>query len=154
MKPATHKHPELSATQNCACMNLRKVARAVTQHFMGMMASTGLTQSQFSVLSILAQSGPLIMKELSEALIMDRTTLTRTLRPLQHKDLVKSVPGKDTRTREVHITDVGQDILRKALPYWNTAQQSLLDEFGHDQWQSLQIQLDQLTNISRGKTSS
>jgi len=147
------KKPKLPDTKSCVCLTVRKAARAVTQHYCVFMTQTGLKESQFSILAVLAQTGPLIMGALAEILVMDRTTLTRTLRPLKNHKLVDIVPGKDSRTREIHITKTGQTKLNNALPHWHAAQQSLLDQYGDQEWQSLKAQIDQLTTTSRSKPS-
>ncbi|MBL4615845.1 MAG: winged helix-turn-helix transcriptional regulator [Magnetovibrio sp.] len=147
----------LVQTSACACFNVRKAARAVTQHFAGFMSETGLTETQFSILALLAQTGPqtgpLPMGKLAEMLFMDRTTLTRNVRPLQTKALVDIVPGQDSRTREVMITDPGLEALNDALPAWSRAQESLLASFGHEDWRDLKGRLEHLTAATRSPRS-
>lgn len=148
--PKNQLHRQLAGTNNCACFNVRKAARAVTQHFASFMNVTGITESQFSVLSVLAQAGPLTMGRLADMLLMDRTSLTRTLRPLQHKSYVDVVPGlKDSRTREVHITEMGLDALSEALPHWSAAQKSLLSAFGANDWRDTKARLELLISASQ-----
>lgn len=48
------------------------------------------------------------MSVLADQLVMDRTTLTGNLGPLQEPGLVEIVPGEDKRTREVKLTARGQ----------------------------------------------
>jgi len=142
---------ELSETTGCACFNTRKTARAVTQHFSKFLAATGLKETQFSILSVLAQTGPAPMGKLADFLVMDRTTLTRNLAPLRGKSYIETTPGKDGRTRLVRITDAGLQILATALPEWRKAQESLITLFGVEEWNALQKNLDLLQSISRGE---
>lgn len=144
-------HNELTATAECACFNVRKTARAVTQHFSKFLGETGLKETQFSILSVLAQTGPLPMGKLAEILVMDRTTLTRNLAPLKAKKYLETAPGKDGRTRPVQITDSGSSILAIALPQWRKAQDSLMGLFGTQDWNALRKNLDLLQSIARGE---
>ena len=62
---------------------------------------------------------------------MDRTTLTRNLKPLENQGLIRVLPGKaDRREREVTLTITGQDTLAEALPLWKKVQQHVVDELG------------------------
>jgi len=140
---------ELAETAACACFNIRKTARAVTQHFAHFLAKTGLKETQFSILSVLAQTGPLPMGRLANTLVMDRTTLTRNLAPLKAKTYLTTAPGQDGRTRLVHITDAGTDALTKALPEWRKAQDSLVNLYGADTWATLRRHLDHLQTVTR-----
>jgi len=142
----------LSQTANCACFNVRKSARAVTQHFASFMNETGLKETQFSLLSVLAQAGTLPMGRLADVLLMDRTSLTRTLRPLLDKGYVEVAPGRDGRTREVQISQEGMRTLENALPHWAAAQDALLRSFGPAKWRELQQQLSNLTAAARAHT--
>jgi hypothetical protein len=45
--------------QNCACSLLRRVSRAVTQHYEAAFRGTGLRSTQFTLLATLIQTGPL-----------------------------------------------------------------------------------------------
>ena len=60
--------------------------------------AVGLRVTQFSLLRTLAREGPSRMSALAEALLLDRTALSRTLDPLVERGLVAIVPAA-TRAR-------------------------------------------------------
>jgi DNA-binding MarR family transcriptional regulator len=61
--------------------------------------------------------------ELAERMVMDPTTLTRNLRPLETRRLLRSAPGAhDRRLRVIEISAAGRAALRRALPLWRKAQ--------------------------------
>jgi len=63
------------------------------------------------------------MSELADALDMDRTTLTRNLKPLLDAGWVDVRAGKsDARTRSVRLTAAGEKQLQVARAYWRRAQ--------------------------------
>lgn len=70
------------------------------------------------------------MTALSDALSMDRTTLTRNLRPLERRGLVRVAEGEDRRVRMVTLTTQGRAALADALPLWNKAQAQVIKAFG------------------------
>lgn len=107
---------------SCACFNLRKAARVATQLYDEALAPVGLGAAQFSLLVALELMQPVAVTRLARAMAMDRTTLTRNLRPLERDGLVRIAAGEDRRTRSVVLTERGQDILARAIPLWRSAQ--------------------------------
>lgn len=114
----------------CACGRLRRATRALTQLYDDLMAPSGLRVTQFSLLRMLAREGTSRMSDLAEALLLDRTALSRTLDPLVNRGLVMIVPGRDARTREVSLKRAGQAALRTATPYWQDAQARVAKRLG------------------------
>lgn len=106
----------------------------MTQHYETSLRGSGLRATQFTVLSTLAQTGPMPISKLAQFLGMERTTLTRNLVPLERRGLVETVGGdSDARIRRVAITSAGEDAARHSLPAWKKAQASvprLLKQFG------------------------
>ena len=126
------KNTELLQLSECACLNLRKTTRRVTQAFDGALRPSGLRATQFSMLAFLKGHTPLPITALAEAMDMDRTTLSRNLGPLRGKGLLTLRPGKDARVQEVSITEAGKRRLEEALPLWRDIQQRMLDLMGSD----------------------
>ncbi len=126
----------MNATEptNCTCFNLRKAARAVTQMYDQALKPTGLRATQLSLLVSVEHAGPRGMSELAEQLVMDRTTLTRNLKPLLNRGLLKSVEGSDRRRRPIAITAKGRAALAQALPYWCEAQARMTGGLGRVRW--------------------
>lgn len=124
-------------TSQCTCFNLRKASRSVTQMFAGYMQPTGLGPTQFSLLAVLARRGSLSINELADGLVMDRTTLTRNLRPVERQGLVKILPGEDRRTRIVALTRRGRATYERALPLWREAQKEIIERLGGKRWSAL-----------------
>lgn len=67
---------------------------------------------------------------------MDRTTLTRNLKPLERQGLIEIKPGQDQRTRVVALTAEGCEALAKAIPLWEQAQARIVEGLGH-RWSTL-----------------
>ncbi|MGH6990589.1 MAG: MarR family winged helix-turn-helix transcriptional regulator [Stellaceae bacterium] len=106
----------------CVCAGVRRAARVVTQHYNRKMRATGLRGTQFSVLTSLARRGPMPVSRLAAYLGVERTTLTRNLRPMATKGWIEIGDSKDRRVRAVAITASGRAMARAALPAWREAQ--------------------------------
>src|SRR5215472_11307924 len=69
----------------CACANLRRAARIVSQRYDRKMRATGLKGTQFTLLQALTIAGEISQGKLGDILGLDSTTLTRTLALLRKK---------------------------------------------------------------------
>ena len=132
---------------NCTCFNLRKAARTVTQLYDEALRPTGLRATQVTLLIAVGQAGPITMKDLARFLAMDRTTLTRNLKPLLDQGLVTTAEAEDRRHRPIALTARGQDVLAEALPYWREVQTRIAKELGHDRWARLIGDLERTTQL-------
>ena len=116
----------------CACAKLRRSARIVTSLYDQALAPSGFTVAQFSLLRMLERAGPCSLTELAEATGHDRTTLNRTLRPLEAAGYVTSSVGDDQRARIVSISDAARAAMKAAHPYWKEAQARIDRALGPD----------------------
>lgn len=115
----------------CNCLALRQAARKITQTYDRRLAPTGLRITQYSILVKLSRLGPLTINTLADELVMDRTTLGRSMLPLERESLIAVERcAEDRRSRKLRITDSGKQKLAVALPYWKEAQAELDGEFG------------------------
>ncbi len=128
---------DLSATTLCTCFNLRKAARIVTQFYGDALRGSGLKGTQFSLLAVATAMGPAPMGRLAREMAMDRTTLTRNLKPLEAGGLIRFETGNDRRQRRVVVTPEGEEVLARALPMWREAQTKIIDRLGDERWGEL-----------------
>ena len=117
-------------SQTCSCFGLRRAARVVTQLFDEALRPTGLRATQFTLLTALRLRAPVPVRKLAEVLVTDRTTLTRNLKPLERRGLVRISQGADRRVREVVLTDEGHAILARAHPLWEEVQEKVAEHLG------------------------
>jgi DNA-binding MarR family transcriptional regulator len=134
---------------NCVCNNLRRASRAVTNYYDHLLDQTSdLRSSQCPILVVLYLSGPHTINDLSTKLALDRTTLTRNLKPLAHQGLLTIAPGSDQRTRVVTITAQGEEALLHALPLWEQAQAHMVEGIGHAHVATLLTQLADVAAVA------
>jgi DNA-binding MarR family transcriptional regulator len=144
------KHRQtLSQCPQCVCFNLRKSARVVTRFYDAVLQPIGIQGTQFSLLSVLHHAGELPITEIAERLGVDRTTLTRNLKTLVGRGYVVVDQGKDGRTKSVKLTGAGRDMLVKALPLWERAQQKVVDGLGPSRFKGLLKELAAIRTLTR-----
>jgi len=132
----------MDASSPCTCFQLRRAARRVSQVYDRHLAAAELSLNAYSILRRSSEPRPL--GELADALGMDRTTLTRNLKPLIEAGLLNAAPGVDSRQRQVHISVAGKRRLQKAFPLWQQAQQEVETRFGSARTTTLNQQLEAL----------
>jgi DNA-binding MarR family transcriptional regulator len=95
------------------------------------LSRVGLTSTQFSILVYVDEVEAASMKDLVEAMVMERTSVIRALQPLERDGLVVIGPHEDDARRNVvRLTDAGRAKLAEALPVWQTAQAEFESRFG------------------------
>ena len=112
---------------SCACLGARRASRAITQVFDEKLRPCGIRVTQLPVLVLLYSDPSTTMVRLSERLIMDRTSVTRLLKPLRASGLINVSKGKDKRTRVMSLTERGRQTLLDAIPLWESAQASVIE---------------------------
>lgn len=115
----------------CNCLAVRQAARQLTQLYDDALAETGLRITQYSVLAHLARIEPATMQTLAETLVLDRTTLSHNLKPLERDGLVViGVAEDDQRVRLLRLTAAGKAKLREARTAWAATQKRFEAAFG------------------------
>ncbi|WP_210318494.1 MarR family winged helix-turn-helix transcriptional regulator [Aureimonas endophytica] len=131
----------------CACTSLRKASRALTRLYDEQLAAHGMTTTQFAILRHLARDGELGLSRLAERLVMDRTSLYRTLAPIERAGWVR-IETADRRSKAARLTDAGAAALHAAEGSWAAAQDRVLAELEGGEWQALITTLNRLTELA------
>jgi DNA-binding MarR family transcriptional regulator len=116
--------PEIEGPAECYCLASRRSARFLTRLYEQHLRPSGLTSSQFSILSYLDHRRSMTIVELSEVMEMERTTLVRTLRPLKDAGLIGEGSRKLGRASTLQNTSLGAAKLQEATPMWESAQRA------------------------------
>ncbi|MBL7203673.1 MAG: winged helix-turn-helix transcriptional regulator [Desulfobacteraceae bacterium] len=133
--------------KSCACFNLRRAARLVTQRFDRAFRDAGITANQFSILMASYNQEGILLTKLAKTLGMERTTLSRNLSLLERRKIVSIALGGDKRERRIAITKKGITLLERALPLWQKAQNEVVESVGPGEWEGL---LTGLHKVAKG----
>src|SRR4029450_11380770 len=99
------------------------------------------------ILAKLRWLGPMAINTPARELVMDRTTLGRTMLPLERDGLISIEDGaRDRRSKELHLTKAGADRLRAAGKRGREAQRQFDAAFGGDRAAKLRDELEALVS--------
>ena len=128
------------------CFAVRQAARHISKLYERHLSKVGITPTQFSILSMLNRNPKSTMVQLADALVMDRTTLVRILKPLLRDGLVVAPPEERlSRRLRLMLTEKGHDRLEQATAHWRAAQANFEVVFGREQAVNLRNELFRIT---------
>ena len=134
-------YPSVANKIECLCQILRSNNRTVSRRYEDQLRPLNLTNSQFGILWGLHTAQSIRLGILAEKLGMQRTTLTRELKPLERRSLISSqTDEQDQRIRLLSLSEEGESLLQEALPLWRKAQTETLAKISSRE-------LDQLNKI-------
>jgi DNA-binding MarR family transcriptional regulator len=117
---------------DCYCASLRQAARAISQKYDAALRDTGLTITQYTLLNMIAEMPRPRVNDLAEALTMDQTSLSRTLRTMEREGLIAEVAGQDKRESRWTLSPRGQQSFKRAQPVWRSVQKNVEKLLGAD----------------------
>jgi DNA-binding MarR family transcriptional regulator len=145
--PPNELAPIAESPFGCACFNVRRASRAITQLYDEAFQQLGLKATQFSVLIAIGVNGEAGIGALAEALVTDRTTMTRNVRHLIDRGYVVERESEDRRARPLKLTAKGRKILRDAAPIWLEVQARVEEALGANGMRSLKKLSDQVVQM-------
>jgi DNA-binding MarR family transcriptional regulator len=107
------------------------------------LAETGLRSTQLAILYELTNRAehPPTMAELAEALVIERSALGHTLRPLERDGLIVLQEGEDRRQRYVVLTAKGKAKYKEGVSAWRIAQERFEEIHGRAAARELRLTL-------------
>lgn len=124
-----HPDAKLALTGVCTCAVLRKVTRQMTKVYEDAMAACPLTLSQFGIVAHVIRSDGPSLQTLSDALRMDQSTLSRSIKSLEKLAFLELSPSQtDARIKEVRVTPAGINAFELTAPEWKIAQSTIAEK--------------------------
>jgi homoprotocatechuate degradation regulator HpaR len=134
--------PEFSRSLPMALMRTRE---AVMRCFRPSLREHDVTEQQWRVLRALAHSGAVEVTELSRLTVLLAPSLSRILRDLDKRGLIKRQSIKaDLRRNIVSISASGRRLMREVAPQSETAYAAIRRKFGEARLSQLHELLEQL----------
>src|SRR5215813_1772709 len=96
--------PDLTGTSGCAAYQFRRTSRAVAKLYDAALAPSGLRSTQFAILTAIAKLQPVSISRVAEILLIDATTMTRSLKLLEKDGLIEIAPRGERRQRLLTLT--------------------------------------------------
>ena len=131
----------------CACAKLRQLTRQLSSLYDHHLVSEGLTIGQYSYLARIGRFGPMGVIPLANEFGMDRSTMSRGLKPLIAEGWIETVDLPlemltDKRSFGVQLTKAGRAKWQAAMPKWEKAQQEVNRILGDDTLRGLVALVD------------
>jgi len=128
----------------CPATHLRQAGRMLARMYDAAFRPLGLELSQVPVVATVASRGDAGIRigELARVLVLDRTSVTRALRPLEQAGLLRVARSPDdARSKLVVATRAGERAVRAAYPRWLRVTKRLRDVFGDGRIDALNAEL-------------
>ena len=117
---------------NCLTYNAQRIARSMGRQMEIALRPVGLTNQQFSTLTILKHFKVMSTLELADKLGVERTTMTRNLEQMRLKNWLEPSEMEDQRVRAFQLTEAGSKLQSEALPLWKEQQANFLESLGDE----------------------
>ncbi len=111
-----------STSAACISTRVRQLSRIVTRVYDDALRPLGITASQFTLLTQLAQQDGITAVEIGHSLDIEKSTLSRNLKRLLALGHLTMDPPAGRRGRGLHLTPKGEAVIKQAYPVWMAAQ--------------------------------
>ncbi|WP_437284152.1 MarR family winged helix-turn-helix transcriptional regulator [Sorangium sp. So ce406] len=135
----------------CALVRVRRASRALTRLYDDSLRPLGLQATQLTMLVAVATCGEqgVRLSALADGLVMDRTTLTRNLVPLEKAGLLRVARAPDdARVRMILLTRQGERAIEAAFPAWERTQKHVREQLGAVQADALREELGRVVEMA------
>ena len=130
-------------------MALRKASRVLTGIYDSHLSRHGITITQFSLLRSIRRRERASLSELAEAMVMERTTLYRTIQPLEKAGLVVIANADKGHVRLASLTDAGHAKLAAAEPAWKESELEINKRLGASALETLHTLSINITELAK-----
>ena len=140
--------PNEKKSHSCACGNLRKTTRTITQFYDKMLLPTGLRSTQCLLLLDISLNENISVSSLGNILLMDQSTVTRNVELLRNSGYIDiKKEQQDSRKKCITITDKGLKTLEVAIPIFKSAQSKIEDGIGKERIEELLTTLKDIEKL-------
>ena len=119
-----------STSAACISTRVRQFSRIVTRVYDDALRPLGITASQFTLLTQLAQQDGITAVEIGHSLDIEKSTLSRNLKRLLALGHLIMDPPAGRRGRGLHLTPKGEAVIKQAYPVWMDAQSKTVTDHG------------------------
>lgn len=116
----------------CPAFQARITARALTRYYNACFRPLGITAEQFSLLVGIGGSHEPTLAELAARAGVDATTLSRSVKSLERRDLVRNQGGRGRAGKRLVLTDDGRRLMDESMAAWERARARLAEALGEE----------------------
>lgn len=131
----------------CHCLKMRRSAENIIRFYDGILAPCGVTVRQYSLLNAISENNGCNVRILSEATLLDRSTLARSLKPLIHSGYIVDNKEVGARDSVLELTEKGNLVRKEATDLWKIAQSRFEAKFSKEQLTAFEDTLTLLQDL-------
>jgi DNA-binding MarR family transcriptional regulator len=131
----------------CFDLKMMRASAHINQFYKKTIAPAGVTAGQYRILRHIDAVDGGSVQAVAEHMGVDRSTLTRTVRPLEKAGLVSDNRTEGCRDRKLVLTDEGKKVMEQARKLWADAQDQIAEKLGKDGMRNLSALLEILGGI-------
>ena len=141
---------EIAENTSAACLStrIRQLSRIITRVYDDAMRPLGITASQFTLLTQLAQQDGITAVEIGHSLDIEKSTLSRNLKRLLNDGHITMDPPAGRRGRGLHLTPKGEAVIQQGYPVWRDAQNRTMRVMGPESRSTLDGFLTQAEKLA------
>jgi DNA-binding MarR family transcriptional regulator len=136
-----------ATSSTCISTRIRQLSRIITRIYDDAMRPLGITASQFTLLTQLAQQDGITAVEIGHTLDIEKSTLSRNLKRLLALGLITMDPPAGRRGRGLHLTPKGEVLIQQGYPVWREAQTRTIRVMGPESRSTLDGMLNQAEKL-------
>jgi DNA-binding MarR family transcriptional regulator len=137
----------------CPAFQARVAARALTRYYNACFRPLGITAEQFSLLVGIGGSHEPTLAELAARAGVDATTLSRNVKSLEQRNLVRNRGGRGRAGKRLVLTDKGRRLMGESMAVWERARARLADALGEETSRVAGSVMSQLAIVARRASS-
>ena len=133
----------------CYSHAARGSARFLSRLYDRHLAPVGINIQQLTILSMILHKPGILIADLAEQMIMERTTLVRALVPLQKAGFVATEAAGSGRSLSLTVSKPGLQKVLAAQPLWSNAQQEFETKFGAEKAKRLRNAMQEASSLDK-----
>ena len=133
----------------CVNQNLKKFSRTIALIYDRKLSINNITINQFAILSYIAYYDNITLGSVAIKLSMDRSTLSKNLKPLFREKYIIVTGMDDKRKKNLSLTQKGLGVLEQSIISWKEAQNDIYRQYGKKEIHNLVRMLHGLIDINR-----
>ena len=113
--------------QDCIGSRLRRLSRITDGYYRKQLSGFSITENQLTILFALRKMGKTEQGKIGQALVLERSTVSRNVKLLEKKDFIIKTIGNRP---EIELSKKGNELVQTLIPLWENAMDELIEKIG------------------------
>ena len=113
--------------QDCIGSRLRRLSRITDGYYRKQLSNFSITENQLTILFALRKVGKIEQGKIGQALVLERSTVSRNVKLLEKKDFINKTIGNRPK---IELSKKGNELVKTLIPLWENAMDELIEKIG------------------------